>query len=224
MLTSFGWNFEIEDRCKGVHCVDLGESFPTSIYLQNLASIQPRTGPISRSVSNITIVNHLFVPLRYLQFLKIVRSTAAAAAAENEPCKVCPLSAYRSPQVLATSVALSNGGERRHILRLGQPELLHQGQLPARAAGEASGSDICCRPGHVQSFGYLAADFGVKKIQLSFSFRRGPKYQNIGKISKYGCYIVFWYFQFYFGKIRLRIGFENAKFWGKCFSRKFHEK
>ena len=26
-----------------MHCVDLGESFPTSIYLQNLASIQPRT-------------------------------------------------------------------------------------------------------------------------------------------------------------------------------------
>ena len=28
-----------------VHCVDLGESFPTSIYLQNSASIQPRTSP-----------------------------------------------------------------------------------------------------------------------------------------------------------------------------------
>ena len=41
----FGWNFEIEERCKGVHCVDIGESFPTSIYLQNLASIQPRTSP-----------------------------------------------------------------------------------------------------------------------------------------------------------------------------------
>ena len=39
----FNENFEIEERCKGVHCVDLGESFPTSIYLQNLASIQPRT-------------------------------------------------------------------------------------------------------------------------------------------------------------------------------------
>ena len=26
-----------------MHCVDLGESFPTSMYLQNLASIQPRT-------------------------------------------------------------------------------------------------------------------------------------------------------------------------------------
>ena len=33
----------IPKRCKGVQCVDLGESFPTSIYLQNLASIQPRT-------------------------------------------------------------------------------------------------------------------------------------------------------------------------------------
>ena len=37
--------FEIEERCKGVHCVDLGESFPTSIYLQKSASIQPRTSP-----------------------------------------------------------------------------------------------------------------------------------------------------------------------------------
>ena len=45
MLTIFGWNFEIEERCKGVHCVDLGESFPTSIYLQKSASIQPRTSP-----------------------------------------------------------------------------------------------------------------------------------------------------------------------------------
>jgi hypothetical protein len=36
---------EIREGCKGVQCVDLGESFPTSIYLQNLASIQPRTSP-----------------------------------------------------------------------------------------------------------------------------------------------------------------------------------
>ena len=33
----------IPKRCKGVHCVDLGESFPTRIYLQKSASIQPRT-------------------------------------------------------------------------------------------------------------------------------------------------------------------------------------
>ena len=30
MLTIFGWNVEIEERWKGVHCVDLGESFPNS--------------------------------------------------------------------------------------------------------------------------------------------------------------------------------------------------
>ena len=30
-------------QCKKVHCVDIDESFPTSIYLQHLASIQPRT-------------------------------------------------------------------------------------------------------------------------------------------------------------------------------------
>ena len=36
----------IPKRCKGVHCVDLGESFPTHIFLQNLASIWPITSPV----------------------------------------------------------------------------------------------------------------------------------------------------------------------------------
>ena len=44
MLAIFDEKIEIRERCKGVHCVDLGESFPTNIYLQKLASIQPRTG------------------------------------------------------------------------------------------------------------------------------------------------------------------------------------
>ena len=35
----------LEKRCKGVHCVDLGESFPKCIYLHKLALIQPRTSP-----------------------------------------------------------------------------------------------------------------------------------------------------------------------------------
>ena len=39
----FNEKIDIRERCKGVHCVDLGESFQTSIYLQNLASTQPRT-------------------------------------------------------------------------------------------------------------------------------------------------------------------------------------
>ena len=46
MSAFFNEIVEIRERCKGVHCVDLGESFPTIIYLQHLASIQPRTSPI----------------------------------------------------------------------------------------------------------------------------------------------------------------------------------
>ena len=34
---------KIAELCEGVHCVGLGESFPTNIWLQSLASIQPRT-------------------------------------------------------------------------------------------------------------------------------------------------------------------------------------
>ena len=51
----FNENFEIRERCKGVHCVDLGESFPTSIYLQKSASIQPRTSR-SKFGSQITLL------------------------------------------------------------------------------------------------------------------------------------------------------------------------
>ena len=37
---------ELWERCKGVQCVDLVKSFPTHIFLQNLASIQQRTSPV----------------------------------------------------------------------------------------------------------------------------------------------------------------------------------
>ena len=83
--------------------VDLVKSFQASIYLQNSASIQP----VSSSVSNIATVTHLFVPLRYLQFLKIIRSTAAAAAAENEPCQVC-----RTPRNAAAAAQIGAPGRR----------------------------------------------------------------------------------------------------------------
>ena len=45
-MAIFDEKIEIRELCKGVHCVDLGESFPTSIFLQNLASIQQRTSPL----------------------------------------------------------------------------------------------------------------------------------------------------------------------------------
>ena len=45
-MAIFDEKIEIRERCKGVHCVDLGESFQTHILLQKLASIQPRTSPV----------------------------------------------------------------------------------------------------------------------------------------------------------------------------------
>ena len=41
----------ILEQCKGVHCVDLDESFQTHIYLQNFVSIQPRTSPVKFAAS-----------------------------------------------------------------------------------------------------------------------------------------------------------------------------
>ena len=54
VLANFDEKIEIRERerCKGVHCVDLGESFPTHIYLQHLASIQPRTSRSTVADSN----------------------------------------------------------------------------------------------------------------------------------------------------------------------------
>ena len=37
-----------------MHCVDLGETFPTSIYLQHLASIQPMTSLVKFARSSCT--------------------------------------------------------------------------------------------------------------------------------------------------------------------------
>ena len=74
MLTIFDEKIEIRERCKGVHCVDLGESFPTSIYLQKSASIQPRTSP-SKFGENF---NSLFTSL--LSFSSASRAASARAA------------------------------------------------------------------------------------------------------------------------------------------------
>ena len=45
-LTNFFWNIEVSAVQKHVNLVDLVKSFPTNIFLQNLASIQKRTSPI----------------------------------------------------------------------------------------------------------------------------------------------------------------------------------
>ena len=56
----------ILELCKGVHCVDLDESFQTHIYLQNLASIQPRTSPLKFAGA----------PLQMMKSLRFRRRTA----------------------------------------------------------------------------------------------------------------------------------------------------
>ena len=45
-LTKFCWNIEVWAGQKHVNLVDLVKSFPTNIFLQNLASIQQRTSLI----------------------------------------------------------------------------------------------------------------------------------------------------------------------------------
>ena len=42
----FAKHFENGERCEGAYCVDLGERFPTHIWLQSSASIQRRTSPV----------------------------------------------------------------------------------------------------------------------------------------------------------------------------------
>ena len=43
----------ILELCTGVHCADLDESFQTHIFLQNFASIQPRTSPLEMLMSTV---------------------------------------------------------------------------------------------------------------------------------------------------------------------------
>ena len=42
-------------RCKGVYCVDLGETFPTNIWLQRSASIQTRSSLVEFAAAEIDV-------------------------------------------------------------------------------------------------------------------------------------------------------------------------
>ena len=74
-----------------MHCVDLGENFPTSLHLQRLASIQPRTSlakfarsssaALSPTAAALTReVAELVEELAIIQDTAIVPPFAAAAA------------------------------------------------------------------------------------------------------------------------------------------------
>ena len=61
-MAIFDEKIEIRERCKGVHCVDLGESFPTSIYLQKSASIQLRTSLSKLGDLHLLGPENFFIP------------------------------------------------------------------------------------------------------------------------------------------------------------------
>ena len=69
-------------------------------FSQSSFQIDPNSNEYLRAKFGFNTVLYSREPLRNLQFLKIVRFTSQPASqpAENEPCKVCPLSAYRSPR------------------------------------------------------------------------------------------------------------------------------
>ena len=54
-----------------MHCVDLGESFPTSIYFQKSASIQPRTSPSKSGGKYSILFNRVLNPNSVRMFSKL---------------------------------------------------------------------------------------------------------------------------------------------------------
>ena len=83
---------KIEDAelCERVHCVDLGESFPTHIYLQNLASIQPKTSPLkfagSDAVARAMLGSWLRAPARTGCRAAAGGERSAPPSARTRPC------------------------------------------------------------------------------------------------------------------------------------------
>ena len=79
----------ILEQCKGVHCVDLGESFQTHIFLQNFVSIQPRTSPVKFAASRDVTVTVRPGLQRDLASLPVGGPPVADSAkdAEKEPAR-----------------------------------------------------------------------------------------------------------------------------------------
>ena len=77
-----------------MHCVDLGESFPTSIYLQKSASIQPRTSPSKFGGKLFNIIHSCpySLPSRLLSFqLRVWRAGLSLQSLSYPTLRVFPL-------------------------------------------------------------------------------------------------------------------------------------
>ena len=91
-----------------MHCVDLGESFPTSIYLQKSASIQPRTSPSKVGGK----FNSLFICLLIHDVEEVHGRRLGAVQVEDHDARhrvgirervLQPLAELRAPALLALS-------------------------------------------------------------------------------------------------------------------------
>ena len=102
----FNEHFEIREpkRCKGVHCVGLGESFSTNIYLQNLASIQPRTSLLKFEGGGFSapVISKFGQILASQQLLWQASATGPAGARRAVPGR--PYTAARCTQAASRAV------------------------------------------------------------------------------------------------------------------------
>ena len=92
-----------------MHCVDLGESFPTHIFLQNFALIQPRTNPLTfaRSPNECSTTGEPGGGTGRRRAPRGARrrrgrTACRAAAARCSPCPPRPVRRYYGKQVCAT--------------------------------------------------------------------------------------------------------------------------
>ena len=114
-ITIFKQKIEIRERCKAVYFVDLGESFPTHIYLQNLASIQPRTSPVkfARPTSAVIADAGEISDARFSFSKYFTRTRRSSAAAPAPQSYVCP-----HPIVLTVWQTLEDGEKFEQELEL----------------------------------------------------------------------------------------------------------
>ena len=146
IFDNFFCNIETWAVQKHVNLVDLVESFPTilkrsflSMYV--IATVSCPNFHFSAS-PHVPFLNLLFeqtansneyVPFLNLLFEQIANSNEYLLAkfgfdtAENEPCKVCPLSAYRSPRWRASGAGIPSSLRGRSSMAAGYPVLYFSG-------------------------------------------------------------------------------------------------
>ena len=93
--------------CKAVHRVDLDESFQTHIYLQNLASIQPRTSPLKFARSSGAVMSVVVTCRSQLQSRRGNANGALGSGWEVLQKAPLKLPAERSPLHAERSTALA---------------------------------------------------------------------------------------------------------------------